>query len=187
MENSETLSEKLQALIIHPKELAERLANGEFNEYKPIRLEYLEKEAYGGILLKEEFRELCIQDILKMSAKIWENERPSVDIWDKVLELYSNNKFLAFTGNSFSKANIVEGMKALRWRLNWVLEWFQEHKDINPLPPSDYFDFRKKSKEEGGFEYSKQKYDEYLNSQCQISENDKTCGVISCIHRQKVL
>ncbi len=36
MENSKTLLEKRQDLSVHPKEVAERLANGDFIEPKPI-------------------------------------------------------------------------------------------------------------------------------------------------------
>ena len=60
-----TLSEKLQNLIVHPQELAVNLANGEYMNYKPIDIRYLFKEAFSGTLTNDEFRELAIQDFFK--------------------------------------------------------------------------------------------------------------------------
>lgn len=158
----ESLSDKLQNLIIHPQELAVNLADGQYNTYKPIRLEYLEREAFGGTLLKEEYRELCIQDIFKMSAKIWKNHTPYAGSWKKAINLYYQSKFLAFTGDSFNKANVFEDMKAMRWRLLWAMSWYRKNENVNPLFPSDYFDFTRKNRKEVGFEYTKQKYAEHL-------------------------
>lgn len=158
----ESLSDKLQSLILHPQELAVNLADGQYNSYRPIRLEYLEREAYGGTLLKEEFRELCIQDIFKMSAKIWKNRTPYAGSWKKAINLYYQSKFIAFTGNSFNKSNIFDEMKAMRWRLLWAMKWYRKNENHNPLFPSDYFDFTRKDRKEVGFEYTKQKYAEHL-------------------------
>jgi len=158
----ESLSDKLQNLIVHPQELAVNLADGQYNSYKPIRLEYLRDEAYHGTLLNEEFRELCIQDIFKQSAKIWKNRTPYAGSWKKAINLYYQSKFIAFTGNSFNKANIFDEMRAMRWRLHWAMSWFRKNNTVNPLFPSDYFDFTRKNAKEVGFEYTKQKFAEHL-------------------------
>ncbi|MBQ0907504.1 hypothetical protein KBJ98_02180 [Flavobacterium sp. F-328] len=157
-----SLSDKLQQLIVHPQELAVDLAEGKFNTYKPIRLEYLEREAYSGTLLNEEYRELCIQDIFKMSAKIWKGRTPYAGSWKKAINQYYLSKFMAFTGNSFNKSNVFSEMKAMRWRLHWAMAWYRKNNTVNPLFPSDYFDFTRKSSKEVGFEYTKQKYSEHL-------------------------
>ena len=157
-----SLSDKLQNLIIHPQELAVNLADGQYNTYKPIRLEYLEQEAYHGTLLKEEYRELCIQDIFKQSAKIWKNRTPYAGSWKKAINLYYQSKFIAFTGNSFNKSNIFDEMRAMRWRLHWAMSWYRKNNTVNPLFPSDYFDFTRKKAKEVGFEYTKQKFSEHL-------------------------
>lgn len=168
-----SLSDKLQELILHPQELAVNLAEGHYNSYKPIRLEYLEKEAYNGTLLREEFRELCIQDIFKMSAKIWRNRTPYAGSWKKAINQYYQNKFIAFTGNSFNKANIFDEMKAMRWRLLWAMSWFKKNSNVNPLFPADYFDFTRKNSKEVGFEYTKHKYSEHLKYKEKAAELKK--------------
>jgi hypothetical protein len=158
---SETLSEKLQNLIIHPQELAVNLANKEYNNYKPLDLRYLEKEAYNGTMLKEEYRELVIQDFFKSMSKIYRNTTPFAGSWKKAINLYMQYKWIAFTGEAFNKANIFDDIKQMRWRGEWARKWFVKN-DFPPLFPYDYFDMTRKTSKEVGFEYTKAKWGEHL-------------------------
>lgn len=158
-----TLSEKLQNLIIHPQELAVNLANQEYNNYKPIDIRYLFKEAYSGTMLKEEFRELVIQDFFKGIAKIYKNTTPFAGSWKKAISLYMQNKWIAFTGESFNKAGIAEDIKQMRWRAEWARKWFTKN-EFPPLFPFDYFDMTRKTSKEVGFEYTKAKWGEHLQN-----------------------
>jgi hypothetical protein len=158
-----TLSEKLQNLIIHPQELAVNLANQEYNNYKPIDIRYLFKEAYSGTMLKEEFRELVIQDFFKGIAKIYKNATPFAGSWKKAISLYMQNKWIAFTGESFNKAAIVEDIQQMRWRAEWARKWFVKN-EFPPLFPFDYFDMTRKTSKEVGFEYTKAKWGEHLQN-----------------------
>jgi hypothetical protein len=159
----ETLSEKLQNLILHPQELAVNLADKQYNNYKPIDLRILEKEAFNGTLLKEEFRELCIQDFLKSISKIYKNSSPFVGSWKKAITLYMDNKWISFTGDSFNKTNILQDISQMRWRGEWARKWFIKN-EFTPLFPYDYFDMTRKTAKEVGFEYTKAKYTEHLQS-----------------------
>lgn len=158
---SETLSEKLQNLILHPQELAVNLANKEYNNYKPIDVRYLFKEAYSGTMLKEDFRELLIQDFFKSISKIYKNTTPFVGSWKKAIVLYMQNKWIAFTGEAFNKASIVEDVQQMRWRAEWARKWFVKN-EFPPLFPYDYFDMTRKTSKEVGFEYTKAKWGEHL-------------------------
>ncbi|MFH7013111.1 hypothetical protein ACHRV5_14685 [Flavobacterium sp. FlaQc-52] len=157
----ETLSEKLQNLIIHPQELAVKLANHEYNNYKPIDVRYFFKEAYSGTMLKEDFRELVIQDFFKVISKIYKNATPFVGSWKKAISLYMQNKWIAFTGESFNKAAIVEDVQKMRWRIEWARKWYIKN-NFSPLFPADYFDMTRKTAKEVGFEYTKLKWEEHL-------------------------
>jgi hypothetical protein len=157
----ETLSEKLQNLILHPQELAVNLANKEYNNYKPIDIRYLFKEAYSGTMLKEEFRELVIQDFFKGISKIYKNSTPFAGSWKKAISLYMQNKWIAFTGEAFNKASIVEDVQQMRWRAEWARKWFVKN-EFPPLFPYDYFDMTRKTAKEVGFEYTKIKWNEHL-------------------------
>ncbi|KUJ63933.1 hypothetical protein AR687_01740 [Flavobacteriaceae bacterium CRH] len=158
---SETLSEKLQNLILHPQELAVNLANKEYNNYKPIDIRYLFKEAYSGTMLKEEFRELVIQDFFKSISKIYKNSTPFAGSWKKAISLYMEYKWIAFTGEAFNKASIVDDIQQMRWRAEWARKWFVKN-DFPPLFPYDYFDMTRKTSKEVGFEYTKIKWNEHL-------------------------
>lgn len=158
---SETLSEKLQNLILHPQELAVNLSNKEYNNYKPIDIRYLFKEAYSGTMLKEDFRELVIQDFFKSISKIYKNTTPFVGSWKKAIALYMQNKWIAFTGEAFNKASIVEDVQQMRWRAEWARKWFVKN-EFPPLFPYDYFDMTRKTSKEVGFEYTKAKWGEHL-------------------------
>lgn len=83
VKNEASLSDKLQNLILHPQDLAVNLANKEYNNYKPIDIRYLFKEAYSGTMLKEDFRQLVIQDFFKSISKIYKNSTPLLRSWKK--------------------------------------------------------------------------------------------------------
>lgn len=180
-----TLSEKLQNLIIHPQELAVNLANQEYNNYKPIDIRYLFKEAYSGTMLKEEFRELVIQDFFKGIAKIYKNTTPFAGSWKKAISLYMQNKWIAFTGESFNKAGIVEDIKQMRWRAEWARKWFAKN-EFPPLFPFDYFDMTRKTSKEVGFEYTKAKWGEYLQNKSKY-ETLKKKQEANAVRRKTIL
>ncbi len=158
-----TLSEKLQNLIIHPQELAVNLANGEYMNYKPIDIRYLFKEAFSGTLTNDEFRELAIQDFFKSISKIYRFSTPFVGSWKKAITLYYQNKWIVFTGNSFNKSVLVDEIQQMRWRIEWARKWFLKNQ-FPPLFPYEYFDMTRKTSKEVGFEYTKAKWNEHLLS-----------------------
>lgn len=156
----DTLSQKLLDLIVHPQELAENLANGEYFNYKPIDIRYLYKEAFSGTMTNEEFRELALQDFFKSISKIYRFSTPFVGSWKKAITLYYQNKWIAFTGSSFNKSVMVDEIQQMRWRTTWAVKWFVKN-EFKPLFPYDYFDMTRKTAKEVGFEYTKSKWNEH--------------------------
>lgn len=161
--NEKTLSDKLQGLILHPQELAENLANGDYHNYKPIDIRYLYKEAFSGTLTSEEFRELAIQDFFKSISKIYKSSTPFAGSYKKAINLYYQNKWIAFTGNSFNKSVLVDEISQMRWRIEWARKWFIKN-EFTPLFPYNYFDMTRKTSKEVGFEYTKAKWNEHLTA-----------------------
>jgi hypothetical protein len=51
----------------------------------------------------------------------------------------------------------------MRWRGEWARKWFIKN-EFTPLFPYDYFDMTRKTAKEVGFEYTKAKYAEHLQS-----------------------
>lgn len=158
-----TLSDKLQELILHPQELAVNLANGDYHDYKPIDIRYLYKEAFSGTLTNEEFRELAIQDFFKSISKIYKSSTPFAGSYKKAINLYYQNKWIAFTGNSFNKSVLVDEISQMRWRTEWARKWFVKN-EFTPLFPYQYFDMTRKTSKEVGFEYTKAKWNEHLTA-----------------------
>ena len=158
-----TLSDKLHELILHPQELAENLANGDYHNYKPIDIRYLYKEAFSGTLNNEEFRELAIQDFFKSISKIYKSSTPFAGSYKKAINLYYQNKWIAFTGNSFNKSVLVDEISQMRWRIEWARKWFVKN-EFAPLFPYNYFDMTRKTAKEVGFEYTKAKWNEHLKA-----------------------
>ena len=182
---SETLSEKLQNLILHPQELAVNLANKEFNNYKPIDIRYLFKEAYSGTMLKEDFRELVIQDFFKSIAKIHKHSTPFAGSWKKAILLYMQHKWIAFTGEAFNKASIVDDIQQMRWRAEWARKWFVKN-EFPPLFPYEYFDMTRKTSKEVGFEYTKVKWAEHLSGIVKY-EALKKKQIANAVRRKEVI
>lgn len=161
---SETMSEKLKNLILHPLELAERLTNQEYNNYTPIDIRVLYQEAYHGSLSREEFRELVLQDFFKNSAKLFKGKPVFTGSWINAIKDYYKNKLLAFNGLPFNKYVIIDKIIEWRWRLEYARKWFVKHNEVRILFPSDYFDIYRKTNKEIGFEYTKKAYQNHLKA-----------------------
>lgn len=157
------LSQRLHELILHPQELAENLASGMYYNYKPIDIRYLYKEAFSGTLTNEEFRELAIQDFFKSISKIYRLSTPFIGSYKKAINLYYQNKWIAFTGTSFNKSVLVDEIQQMRWRIGWAVKWFVKN-EFAPLFPFDYLDMTRKTSKEVGFEYTKSKWNEHLRA-----------------------
>lgn len=157
----ETLSEKLQDLIIHSQELAVNLSEHQYDNYRPIDIRYLMTEAFKGTLTNEEFRVLLIQDFFKSVAKIWRNGTPFPGSWKLAINFYMQSKWISFTGTAFNKSVMMDEVQQMRWRIEWARKWFIKN-NFNPLFPNDYFDFTRKNSKEVGFEYTRAKWNEHL-------------------------
>ena len=153
-----TLSEKLRDLILHPQELAERLAQGLFNNYVPIDVRLLYKEAYNGTLTTTEFHQLVVQDFFCTTAKLYRDTTPYTGSWKNAINCWMQNKFLNYKGIVFNKTNIVDDVSQLRWRIDHARRWFSRT-GINPLYPSNYFDITRKTSKEIGFEFTRKAWD----------------------------
>ncbi len=150
-----TISDQLESFVIHNQDLAEGLARGDYNNYTPIDMRWLEVEAYSGTLLNEQFRTIALQDFFKNVAKLYKNSTPFAGSWKKAINLYFENKFISFTGNAFNKSVILDDIKGLRWRLEHVRKYSARNPDWQMLFPAQYFDFSRLDRKEGGFEYTK--------------------------------
>lgn len=158
------ISEDLEKNIIHPQELAEKLSNGDFNNYQRMDKRVLYHEAMYGTLTREEFKKVIIQEFFCNAAKLWRGKFVFVGCWKKAINSYLEKLFLVHNGNDYfliKKELMVDKLDEMIWRINNAQRWFRKT-GINPLFPSDYFDFTRISKQEIGFEYTKKSYQNHL-------------------------
>ena len=157
---SNNYSEKLENLILHPQELAVQLSAGTFNNYKPMDSDYLERESMYGTMTREEFKDLTIQMIFCYAARLYRGKNVYPGSWKKAINSYHEKLFLVNNGNGeflVHKSVMVQKLKEILWCLNRNHKWFLKT-GINPLFPSDYFDFSRTESKELGFEYSRKAY-----------------------------
>lgn len=156
------LSEKFQQNVENEYKLAENLKNGLYNFYKPIDVRELYNEAMYGILSREEFKEVILQDFFKTSAKLYRNSTPYFGSWLKAYQNWMKKMFFSGKETLIHKTTMVERLQEYRWRLNHAHKWFTKHSEVNILFPSDYFDFTRLTAKECGFEYTKKAYKKHL-------------------------
>lgn len=162
-DSRKTPSERLLSLILHPQELAQRLADGEYHNYTPIDIRVLFTEAFRGTLTNDEYRELVIQDFFKSLSGLYRHSSPFEGSYKKAINLYYQYKWLNFSGNSFNKSVLIDEVQQMRWRIEWARKWFTKN-EFKPLFPYDYLDNTRKTAKEVGFEYTKIKWNEHLQA-----------------------
>lgn len=161
---SKTLSQKLKETVYHPIDFAKMLSAGAFFNHSRIGERYLREEAKNGTLTRQEMKEVIVQEFFKNASKLYRNSNVYVGCWKKAINLYMDEIFLVNNGNGkflYSKDLMVDKLQELLWRLNNAHRWFLKT-GINPLFPSDYFDFSRQMKQEIGFEYTRKAYLNHL-------------------------
>lgn len=156
---SNTLSTSLESRILHPQDLAVKLANHEYDNYQPIDIRLIYREAYSGTMSADDFRELVIQEVFKNAARIWKDKTAFAGSWKKAINQYMKSKWITPDDYAWSKPNIASDLQQMRWRINWACRWFLKN-DFPPLFPFEYFDKTRKTAKEVGFEYTKQKWNQ---------------------------
>lgn len=161
---SKTLSEKMEAAILNDQDFAEKLANGAFLNHKRVDKRYLYQEAMYGTMSRDDFKTFILQEFFKNASKLYRGKRVYVGCWKKAINSYAEKQFIVNNGGEpylFNKQLMVDKLDEMLWRINNAQKWFLKTK-INPLYPSDYFDFSRTEKQEIGFEYTKKAYKNHL-------------------------
>ncbi|MEN2415517.1 hypothetical protein [Flavobacterium mesophilum] len=158
-----TLSEKLESTILPSQVLAENLTIGQYNNYKRLDKRILHKEALHGTMSREDFKTLIIQEFFKNAAKLYRGRTPYLGSWKKAINSYEEKLFTVNNGtiSLYNKQLMVDKLDEMIWRINTANKWFLKTK-INPLFPSDYFDFTRTEKQEIGFEYTAKSWKNHL-------------------------
>lgn len=160
-----TLSTFLRQRLEEKEDFGLDLAAHRYDNYTPLRMEILEKEAFSGTLDRDEFKELVLQDFFKTAAKLWKDKRPFPGSWIKAYNHWMAQKWVTPGGMSSNKHNILTRIPELRYRLQSVARFLKKHEEFNLLFPGDYFDTTRTTAKEGGFEYTRKawkKHQDYV-------------------------
>lgn len=167
-----TITENFIHRLQDDKTLAEQLANGDFDNYKGLRYDYLLKVELYGNLTSEEFKAVMIQDFIKVSAKIWKQHNVYVGEWKKAINYLNDTLFKNIT----QKSTLIQKLQEYRWKLNFARKWFIKS-NVSALYPSLYFDTtRTESKEIGFFGLHKvwKTHCKYLENKSKNQQRNKT-------------
>lgn len=160
----ETLSDMLEKQILPTQELAKKLSNGDFNNYPRIKKAVFEKEAYSGTLSRSEMNSLVCQEIFKNAAKLYRGKKVYIGSWKIAINSYLEKLFWHNNGTGkflCSKSLMADTLEEILWCLTNNQRWFTLKKAY-VLFPSDYFDFKRTTAKEMGFEYSRKAYKKHV-------------------------
>ncbi|MFL0063716.1 hypothetical protein [Tenacibaculum maritimum] len=164
------------------KDFAAKLANGEFENYRGLRYDYLSKIDQYGLLSTDEFKQIVIQDFIKSSAKIWKKHNVYVGEWKKTINLLKTQLFKNIT----HKSTVIKKLKELRWKLDFARTWFSKKEDVNALFPFAYFDKTRTNSNELGFYGLHSIWKSHLKYQEKKAQNDKELAQNSSARKRKL-
>ncbi|TDQ22777.1 hypothetical protein [Tenacibaculum caenipelagi] len=141
------LSDNFLSKLINQKTFAEKLAAGEFDNYKGLRYDYLLKIEQYALVSNDEFKQIIIQDFIKSSAKIWRNHTVYVGEWKKTINQLNEELF----SNITQKETIIKKLREYRWKLKFAKNWFDKNTEVKTLFPYAYFDKTRVKSNELGF------------------------------------
>jgi DNA-binding transcriptional ArsR family regulator len=143
-------------LLQHHAALKTQLTNGDYNFYVPTDVKILQMLVNSNILTNAQYREYCLQDFIKSTAKIWRQDQGSQASWciaiSQIDKLFSPPNFM---GKAAPKADVYQKLIELRYRLNWAFTWFKNKEYKGVWYPNIYFDILRDKPEDVCFAYSK--------------------------------
>ncbi|MCF2875408.1 MULTISPECIES: hypothetical protein [unclassified Tenacibaculum] len=143
----EVITQNFLSRLMDDYELAQKLANGEFDDYKGLRYSYLQQIAMYAHVNRDEFKKIILQDFIKSSAKIWKNHNVYPGEWKKTINAL-NEQFLE---NIVNKETLIKKLREYRWKLNFARKWFIKKAQMKALFPYKYFDKNRTQTNEIGF------------------------------------
>lgn len=186
-QNNQEFSQKLSQVIQEPYQLCKRLSLGDYNHYLPLDIRVLDKEAYSGTLSGEEFNEILVQEMFKIAAsRIYKGKCVFAGSWYRAYTLIKNEYFNDFTKTLAVKSMQLEFFASYRWRLFYAGRFLQKHPDFNLLFPSQYFDLRRTTAQEGGFAYTQKAWKKHLDDQKKNAQNNAVLRAKACERQRRL-
>lgn len=156
--NNETQSARLVNELDTRYDLAQKLANSEFDFYQPIDIKLLnELSALPNFQLSDnDFRDICVQDFIKCAASINRHNQAGAGSWYIALgQIDTDFGCVNFSGNSLTKNVVLQRLIEFRYRLRWALNWFTWRDWTNRPFANIYFDPTRTLPSDVSWQYTK--------------------------------
>ncbi|MBC8753942.1 hypothetical protein H2O64_04620 [Kordia sp. YSTF-M3] len=114
----------------------------------------LDTESIRGVLSKEEFRELLLQQFIKIAAPIWKGKNVYYGSWHKAYIQIDDEYLRNPNGSIPRKETLLYMFGFLVYRIGRAKRFFNSKKDYRIHFPCIYFDATRKQPSEGGFAYT---------------------------------
>lgn len=121
-------------------DLAQKLANGEYDFYSPIPIKQL-NEIAATTVSDDDFRDLCVQDFARSAAQINRYNHSGAGSWYLALgKIDTDFKCFNFRGRAQTKSKVLQRLIEFRYRLRWAINWFERRGWKNRPFANRYFD-----------------------------------------------
>lgn len=151
------LSQYLRQELLDKKDFLKAITAQQYSEYvfshTKNRKRY-ETESKTGALSREEFRELLLQEFLKIAAPIWKDKQVYYGSWHNAYDHVHDEYLLNLRGNVPSKETLLYLFDLLLYRIEKAKRFFRKQQQYQIHFPCIYFDPTRTTASEGGFAYT---------------------------------
>lgn len=163
-------SAKILRFLDRPNILAEKLSQGVYNQYAPLKTSDLRKLITSPDLTDEDYRELVIQDFIKSSASLWADNQASVGSWyNALVHIYNRYGTTNFKGKAMSRNKMYSWLMQMRYRLSYAMNWFKKREWDGVWYPNIYFDPLRTLPSDVCFGYTKKVWSQKLKKQQDVA------------------
>ena len=151
------LSEYLRSLVQYKSVLLQSLTAHHYNNYSFSASNMnrrLDTESKDGAMSKEEFRELLLQQFLKLAAPIWKGKDVYYGSWHRAYQQIDDEYLRNPNGSIPRKETQLYMFGFLIYRITRAKRFFKSKKQYQIHFPCIYFDATRKLPSEGGFAYT---------------------------------
>ncbi|MFK7749026.1 MAG: hypothetical protein AB8B65_11580 [Kordia sp.] len=151
------LSEFLRSQVQYKSVLLQSLTAHHYDNYSFSASNMnrrLSTESTDGAMSKQEFRELLLQQFLKLAAPIWKGKDVYYGSWHKAYEQIDDEYLRNPNGSIPRKQTQLYMFGYLVYRITRAKRFFKSKKQYQIHFPCIYFDATRKRPSEGGFAYT---------------------------------
>lgn len=151
------LSEYLRSQIQYKSVLLQSLTAHHYDNYSFSASNMnrrLDRESTDGAMSKEEFRELLLQQFLKLAAPIWKGKDVYYGSWHRAYTKIDDEYLRNPNGSIPRKETQLYMFGYLVYRITRAKRFFKSKKQYQIHFPCIYFDATRKLPSEGGFAYT---------------------------------